>query len=168
MKRDIMRQVGCRCRISSRQKNSPPIYTRDGAGSGMVSGLRRLWHDEGVPLPVFLAVSLYASLAIASSCLAAGGALLLSAPASRSRFPLGRYEESGGGGPFPVPSSRPVFRCPACPTRRSSRPCPAWRRRCPDKCGIRLRCIVFGPVFAPPCFPYSRSVPRLLSLSIVF
>lgn len=56
-------------------KNSPPLYTKDGEGSGTISGLRRLWRDEGVLLFVSLAVSLHASPAIASACLTTGGAL---------------------------------------------------------------------------------------------
>lgn len=63
--------------------------------------------------------------------------------ASRSRFPLGLYERRGGG-PFSVPSPRPVFRCSACPTRRSPRPCHAWLRRCPGACGNRLRARSLG------------------------
>ena len=41
----------------------------------MVSGLRRLWHDEGVLIFVSLTVSPHASLTIGPSCLTAGGAL---------------------------------------------------------------------------------------------
>lgn len=135
MDRHSRRQVGCRCRISSKQKKLPAnLHERRG---GKLDDIR----SNGAkvfPFPVSLVVSLHASTVIASSCLATGGALPL-----RSLVSFYRYERRDGG-PFPVPSPRPVFRCLACstrqqPTRRLFRPCPAWRRRCPDACENRLR-----------------------------
>lgn len=89
-------------------------------------------YGEGVPLSVSLAVFLHASLAIAPACLTTGWVL-----SSRFLVSLGLYEWRGGG-PFFVPSPRPVFRCSACPTRLPSRPCPAWQHRCPGACGNQL------------------------------
>lgn len=127
------------------KKNAPPLYTKGGEGSGTVSGQADRTMSV-FPFPS-LSVSLHASSNIASACLTADVAL-----PPRSRFPFGRYERRSGG-PFPVPSPRPVFRCPACPTRRPSRPCPAWRRRCPGACGNRLRGRSLGRRAGRQCRP---------------
>lgn len=118
--------------VYHRDKNSPLIYTRDGGGNGTVSG------------QVARVVSVF-SLPSCSSypCTHHGLSLrrawrqawrCLPVPLSARTVRVARRRPV-----FPVPSPRPVFRCPDCPTRRPSRPCPAWLRRCPGACGSRLR-----------------------------
>ena len=113
----------------NRKKLPANLHERRG---GKRDDIKSDGYGEGVPLFVSLAVFLHASPTIAPACLAVGGEL-----PSRFLVSLGLYEWRGGG-PFFVPSPRPVFRCSACPTRLPSRPCPAWQHRCPGACGNQL------------------------------